>query len=159
VTLERSPAWLRRICGRLLSDIVIKPKGVQYVLKGLLHSAAEGSNAVANADWKRCESVAKVIAHCPRHSLSVDQYYKAVGAQLLELLRCTDKKLIGQYVRVTSCTLVVMLQQNEALALKQVIQPLLHPLLRCTHHAGNYSYSTTQPDTIKPPQFLFSLNE
>ena len=36
LTLTPAPAWLRRACGRLLSDIIVKPDGVQSILKGML---------------------------------------------------------------------------------------------------------------------------
>lgn len=31
-----SPVWLRKICGRLLTDILMKPNGVIHVLQGML---------------------------------------------------------------------------------------------------------------------------
>ena len=94
--------------------------------------------SVTTDDRKRCEAVSKVIAHCPRQTLSSDEYFRAVGPQLLELLHCSDARVAGQYVRVAVSTITAMMQPNTiALTLKYVIQPLLNPLIQCTTYPGS----------------------
>ena len=34
--LSQSPAWLRKKCGRMLSDILMGPDGVLNIIKGML---------------------------------------------------------------------------------------------------------------------------
>lgn len=34
--LVRAPAWLRRLCGQLLSERLMRPSGVQAVVRGIL---------------------------------------------------------------------------------------------------------------------------
>lgn len=35
----RAPAWLRRLCGQLLSERLMRPSGVQAVVGGILEGA------------------------------------------------------------------------------------------------------------------------
>ena len=42
--LQRAPQWMRDVCGNLLSEILMKPHGVQGVLRGILE--APGGNLV-----------------------------------------------------------------------------------------------------------------
>lgn len=34
--LVRAPAWLRRLCGQLLSERLMRPNGVQAVVRGIM---------------------------------------------------------------------------------------------------------------------------
>lgn len=34
--LARAPAWLRRLCGQLLSERLLRPSGVQAVVRGVM---------------------------------------------------------------------------------------------------------------------------
>ena len=35
----------------------------------------------ADSDWKKCEAIAKIIAHCPRH-VKLEVYYAMIGPQV-----------------------------------------------------------------------------
>ncbi|XP_054935325.1 transport and Golgi organization protein 6 homolog isoform X3 [Physeter macrocephalus] len=83
----RAPAWLRRLCGQLLSERLMRPSGVQAVVRGILEGAgagaAGGSDAEATAaDWKKCDLIAKILASCPQQSLSPDDYYRDICPQV-----------------------------------------------------------------------------
>lgn len=38
--LPQAPAWLRRLCGQLLSERLMQPGGVQYVVRAILEGSA-----------------------------------------------------------------------------------------------------------------------
>ncbi|XP_024589502.1 transport and Golgi organization protein 6 homolog isoform X2 [Neophocaena asiaeorientalis asiaeorientalis] len=83
----RAPAWLRRLCGQLLSERLMRPSGVQAVVRGILEGAgagaAGGSDAEATAaDWKKCDLIAKILASCPQQSLSLEDYYRDICPQV-----------------------------------------------------------------------------
>ncbi|XP_006730171.1 transport and Golgi organization protein 6 homolog [Leptonychotes weddellii] len=85
----RAPAWLRRLCGQLLSERLMRPSGVQAVVRGILEGAgagaAGGSDAeAAAADWKKCDLIAKILASCPQQSLSAEDYYRDICPQIPE---------------------------------------------------------------------------
>jgi hypothetical protein len=47
------------------------------------------SESAANfTDWKKCDAAANVIAHCPRHLVSPDEYYAVISSQVSSL-QCT----------------------------------------------------------------------
>ena len=46
----------------------------------LVSDSAGGS--IPELDWKKCDAVSKIIAHCPRKSTCVEEYYKLIAPQV-----------------------------------------------------------------------------
>ncbi|XP_074695447.1 transport and Golgi organization protein 6 homolog [Strix aluco] len=132
--LSRAPAWLRRLCGQLLSERLMRPSGVQAVVRGVMEgTGAGGAGAEAAAvDWRKCDAVAKILASCPQQCLSPEDYYSLVCPQILDLLHIQDKLTARQFQRVATTTLLTMAKEHPQLAEKHLLQPLLAPLLRCS---------------------------
>ncbi|NXA35043.1 TNG6 protein, partial [Eudromia elegans] len=130
------PAWLRRLCGQLLSERLLRPRGVHAVVRGIVEGTGGewgGSGAEAAAvDWRKCDVVAKILAACPQQCLSVEDYYKLVCPQILDLLHIQDKVTARQFQRVATTTLLTMAKGHPQLAEKYLLQPMLAPLLRCS---------------------------
>ncbi|XP_074957200.1 transport and Golgi organization protein 6 homolog isoform X2 [Phalacrocorax aristotelis] len=135
--LARAPAWLRRLCGQLLSERLMRPSGVQAVVRGIMEgTGAGGTGAEAAAvDWRKCDMVAKILASCPQQCLSLEDYYQLVCPQILDLLHIEDKLTARQFQRVATTTLLTMAKEHPQLAEKHLLQPLLAPLLRCSETA------------------------
>ncbi|CAM9433690.1 unnamed protein product [Bubo scandiacus] len=131
--LSRAPAWLRRLCGQLLSERLMRPSGVQAVVRGVMEGTGGGAGAEAAAvDWRKCDAVAKILASCPQQCLSPEDYYSLVCPQILDLLHIQDKLTARQFQRVATTTLLTMVKEHPQLAEKHLLQPLLAPLLRCS---------------------------
>ncbi|XP_074957199.1 transport and Golgi organization protein 6 homolog isoform X1 [Phalacrocorax aristotelis] len=134
--LARAPAWLRRLCGQLLSERLMRPSGVQAVVRGIMEGTGGGTGAEAAAvDWRKCDMVAKILASCPQQCLSLEDYYQLVCPQILDLLHIEDKLTARQFQRVATTTLLTMAKEHPQLAEKHLLQPLLAPLLRCSETA------------------------
>ncbi|XP_061226352.1 transport and Golgi organization protein 6 homolog [Neopsephotus bourkii] len=135
--LVRAPAWLRRLCGQLLSERLMRPSGVQAVVRGIMEgTGAGGAGAEAAAvDWRKCDAVAKILASCPQQCRSLQEYYRLVCPQVLGLLHIQDKLTALQFQRVATTTLLTMAKEHPQLAEKYLLQPLLAPLLRCSETA------------------------
>ncbi|XP_070244197.1 transport and Golgi organization protein 6 homolog isoform X3 [Bos mutus] len=136
----RAPAWLRRLCGQLLSERLMRPSGVQAVVRGILEGAgagaAGGSDAEATAaDWKKCDLIAKILASCPQQSLSPEDYYRDICPQILDLFHFQDKLAARQFQRVATTTFITMSREQPQLAAKYLLQPVLAPLHRCLNTA------------------------
>ncbi|XP_071460346.1 transport and Golgi organization protein 6 homolog isoform X2 [Marmota flaviventris] len=136
----RAPAWLRRLCGQLLSERLMRPSGVQAVVRGILEGAgagaAGGSDAEATAaDWKKCDLIAKILAACPQQSLSPESYYRNICPQILDLFHFQDKLTVQQFQRVSTTTFITMSREQPQLAAKYLLQPMLAPLHRCLNTA------------------------
>ncbi|KAM4800174.1 transport and Golgi organization protein 6 homolog isoform X1 [Urocitellus parryii] len=136
----RAPAWLRRLCGQLLSERLMRPSGVQAVVRGILEGAgagaAGGSDAEATAaDWKKCDLIAKILAACPQQSLSPESYYRNICPQILDLFHFQDKLTVQQFQRVATTTFITMSREQPQLAAKYLLQPMLAPLHRCLNTA------------------------
>ncbi|XP_065518267.1 transport and Golgi organization protein 6 homolog isoform X2 [Lathamus discolor] len=134
--LVRAPAWLRRLCGQLLSERLMRPSGVQAVVRGIMEGTGGGAGAEAAAvDWRKCDAVAKILASCPQQCRSLQEYYRLVCPQVLGLLHIQDKLTALQFQRVATTTLLTMAKEHPQLAEKYLLQPLLAPLLRCSDTA------------------------
>ncbi|XP_003262978.2 transport and Golgi organization protein 6 homolog [Nomascus leucogenys] len=136
----RAPAWLRRLCGQLLSERLMRPNGVQAVVRGILEGAgagaAGGSDAeVTAADWKKCDLIAKILASCPQQSLSPENYYRDICPQVLDLFHFQDKLTARQFQRVATTTFITLSRERPQLAAKYLLQPVLAPLHRCLNTA------------------------
>ncbi|XP_021025541.1 transport and Golgi organization protein 6 homolog [Mus caroli] len=148
----RAPAWLRRLCGQLLSERLMRPNGVQAVVRGILEGAgagaAGGSDAEATAaDWRKCDLIAKILASCPQQSLSPESYYKDICPQILDLFHLQDKLTARQFQRVATTTFVTLSRERPELAAKYLLQPMLAPLQRCLSTA-EIPESAMVPGTI-----------
>ncbi|XP_040280292.1 transport and Golgi organization protein 6 homolog [Bufo bufo] len=148
-SLQRAPApaWLRRLSGQLLSERLMRPNGVQAVVRGILEDAgvgvAGGREAEAAAsNWKKCDAVAKVLASCPQQSITVEEYYRKVCPQILDLLHIQNPLTARQFQRVATETFLKMGREQPQLAEKYLIMPMLKPLLYCT---------TTEADKAPDP--------
>ncbi|XP_032984767.1 transport and Golgi organization protein 6 homolog [Rhinolophus ferrumequinum] len=147
-----TPAWLRRLCGQLLSERLMRPSGVQAVVRGILEGAgagaAGGSDAEATAaDWRKCDLIAKILASCPQQSLSPEDYYRDICPQILDLFHFQDKLTARQFQRVATTTFITMAGERPQLAAKYLLQPMLAPLYRCLNTA-EIPESHTVPGTI-----------
>ncbi|NXE95070.1 TNG6 protein, partial [Menura novaehollandiae] len=134
-----APAWLRRLCGRLLSERLLRPGGVQAVVRGILEGtdgewgALGGAGTEAAAlDWRKCDAVGKILAACPQQCLSLEDYYRQVCPQILALLHIQDKAAARQFQRVATTTLLTMAREHPQLAERHLLQPLLAPLCCCS---------------------------
>ncbi|XP_070469867.1 transport and Golgi organization protein 6 homolog isoform X4 [Equus przewalskii] len=137
---SQAPAWLRRLCGQLLSERLMRPSGVQAVVRGILEGAgagaAGGHDAEATAaDWKKCDLIAKILASCPQQSLSPEDYYRDICPQILDLFHFQDKLTARQFQRVATTTFITMSRERPQLAAKYLLQPMLAPLHRCLNTA------------------------
>ncbi|XP_056356902.1 transport and Golgi organization protein 6 homolog [Oenanthe melanoleuca] len=131
-----APAWLRRLCGHLLSERLLRPGGVQAVARGVLEGTDGGAGAEAAAlDWRKCDAVGKILAACPQQCLSLEDYYRQVCPQILDLLHIQDKVAARQFQRVATTTLLTMAREQPQLAEQHLLQPLLAPLHRCSEAA------------------------
>ncbi|KAF0040863.1 hypothetical protein F2P81_006761 [Scophthalmus maximus] len=126
--LGSAPAWLRRLCGQLLSERLMQPHGVQAVVRGILQGGTGGES-----DWRKCDGVARILTACPQQSASADSYYR----QILDLLHFRDKLTAQQFQRVATRAALSMVQEKPGFAHQYLLTPLLAPLHRCTAAAAS----------------------
>ncbi|KAM9808169.1 LOW QUALITY PROTEIN: transport and Golgi organization protein 6 homolog [Neosynchiropus ocellatus] len=126
-----APAWLRRLCGQLLSERLLQPGGVQAVVRAVLEEGGGGES-----DWRRCDSVAKILVACPQQSGSADRYYELVCPQILDLLHFRDKLTASQFQRVATTAVLGLVQERPGFAQQKLLAPLLAPLSRCAGVSG-----------------------
>ncbi|KAK3742163.1 hypothetical protein QZH41_020476 [Actinostola sp. cb2023] len=138
-TNSATPQWFVDVCGELLSARLIKPNGVQAVLRAVFETSGGSHSA---QDWRKCDMVAMVIASCPSQANSTQEYYEHISPQVLQLLRVKNNELGKQFVRVTSSTVKAMLKHNSCLAKKYILDVMMSPLLRTTE------YSECQPGSV-----------
>ncbi|ORX49189.1 hypothetical protein DM01DRAFT_1325961 [Hesseltinella vesiculosa] len=92
--LHPVPAWLRSICGRFLSRLLLKANGVATVLQFTIGMSD-------HAQLAELEKVTKLVLSVPRQMNSVEAYYAVIAPQLLVLLEKAQRPLTGQDQAVT----------------------------------------------------------
>uniref|UniRef100_A0A3P8Q867 Transport and golgi organization 6 homolog (Drosophila) n=1 Tax=Astatotilapia calliptera TaxID=8154 RepID=A0A3P8Q867_ASTCA len=122
----RAPAWLRRLCGQLLSERLMQPSGVQAVIRAILEGGTGGES-----DWRKCDAVAKILIACPQQSASADAYFRHICPQILELLHFKDKLTSRQFQLVATRAVIFMVQERSSFAEKYLLSPLLAALHHC----------------------------
>ncbi|XP_072136162.1 transport and Golgi organization protein 6 homolog isoform X2 [Mobula birostris] len=152
-TVPQTPAWLRRLCGQFLSQALMKPHGVQAVVRGIVEGAGAGvaggqSAEAAAADWRKCDTVARILASCPQQCLSVEDYYHQVCPQVLELLHIKATLTARQFQRVATTTLLSMVKEQPDLADRHLLGPLLAPLITCLR-TGGMAYESMPVEEVK----------
>nr|XP_061825761.1 transport and Golgi organization protein 6 homolog [Nerophis lumbriciformis] len=125
-TDRRTPSWLRRLCGHLLSERLMQPNGVRAVIRAILEGGTGGES-----DWRKCDGIARILAACPQQSTSADTYYRQICSQILDLLHLKDKLTAQQFQRVATRTVLYLLQEKPTFAQHYFLVPLLSPLHRC----------------------------
>ncbi|KAG0743984.1 hypothetical protein G6F57_001082 [Rhizopus arrhizus] len=78
-SLQPVPNWLRTICGRFLSRILLKPNGVAIVLEFTV-------GQVEQLQLTQLESISKLVLSVPQQMPSIESYYAIIAPQLLVLL-------------------------------------------------------------------------
>uniref|UniRef100_H9G717 Transport and golgi organization 6 homolog n=1 Tax=Anolis carolinensis TaxID=28377 RepID=H9G717_ANOCA len=134
--LAPAPSWLRRLCGQLLSERLLRPGGVQAVVRGILEGAGAGamggsSAEAAAADWQKCDAVARILSSCPQQSLSLEDYCQQVCPQVLQLFLFRDQLVARQFQRVATTAVLSMAREHPEQAQRHLLRPLLEPLQRC----------------------------
>ncbi|XP_066278108.1 transport and Golgi organization protein 6 homolog [Branchiostoma lanceolatum] len=123
-------SWLRKVCGQLLSGRLMRPGGVEAVLKGFLAGGLPATGmSQESVEWKKCEAVSRLIATCPQHCTSKEDYYRFICPQILDLLNSKDKLMAPAFLRVASVAMAAVVSQHPLLAEKYLLDPLLQPLL------------------------------
>lgn len=82
---SRAPPWLRQRAGRILSQIVLRPGGVQATLEVYLAGAGGGDGGEGGDEMTACLRVARLLAAPPK-SVSAEEYVCRVAPQLAEML-------------------------------------------------------------------------
>ncbi|XP_059917132.1 transport and Golgi organization protein 6 homolog isoform X1 [Gadus macrocephalus] len=121
-----TPAWLRRLCGQLLSDRLMQPHGVHAVARAILEGGTGG-----DSDWRRCDGVARILVACPQQCVSADLYYRQVCPQIIELLHFRDKLTARQFQHVATRAALTIVEEKPQFGGQYLLEPLLGPLKRC----------------------------
>ncbi|XP_038562281.1 LOW QUALITY PROTEIN: transport and Golgi organization protein 6 homolog [Micropterus salmoides] len=131
--LAPAPAWLRRLCGELLSERLVQPSGVQAVVRAVLGGRNRRCFCPVGgeSDWRKCDCVAMILVTCPQQSASADSYYRQLCPQILDLLHFKDKLTAQQFQRVATRAVLSVVQEKPSFAQQYLLTPLLAPLHRC----------------------------
>ncbi|KAI7853572.1 hypothetical protein BDC45DRAFT_510575 [Circinella umbellata] len=97
--LHPVPIWLRSICGRFLSKILLRPNGVATVIEFTVGD-------VENVSLDQLEKITKLILAVPQQMSSVESYYTVIAPQLLTLL---NDNIIGSKIRLSTRQVVTFI--------------------------------------------------
>ncbi|KAF9543314.1 hypothetical protein EC957_000976 [Mortierella hygrophila] len=135
-----TPAWIKSVSGRFLSQILLRPGGVRVVLEYM-----QGAGDTVKLD--QLERVAKLVTSVPDQMSSVHEYYRTICPELLEILEM-DLKASGslgleqlkkltmtritppnpQLVQTTNFVVSKLLSKNPAVGQVEIVAKEVEPL-------------------------------
>ena len=77
-SLVPPPKWLRAACGQLLTELLLKPKGVRAVVEGFVLSCHPTGAVV---EWRMFDALGAIVSRCPA-KLDPGQYCRQVCPQV-----------------------------------------------------------------------------
>ncbi|KAI8092217.1 uncharacterized protein B0P05DRAFT_525301 [Gilbertella persicaria] len=118
--LHPVPNWLRTICGRFLSRILLKPNGVSIVLEFTI-------GHVEQLQLAQLESISKLILSVPQQMTSIESYYAIITPQLLELLE--KEPLNSPTCQAVTFIIGRIIAKHASLAKTYIVDKIVGPLL------------------------------
>ncbi|KAF8933862.1 hypothetical protein BGZ47_010677 [Haplosporangium gracile] len=135
-----TPAWIKSVSGRFLSQILLRPGGVRVVLEYM-----QGGGDTVKLD--QLERVAKLVTSVPDQMSSVHEYYRTICPELLAILEM-DLKASGslgleqqkiqamtritppssQLIQTTTFVVGKLLSKNPAVAQVEIVAKEVEPL-------------------------------
>ncbi|KAJ8655234.1 hypothetical protein O0I10_009102 [Lichtheimia ornata] len=118
--LHPVPAWLRSICGRFLSRILLKPRGVATVLE---FTVAD----VEQVQLDQLEKVSKLVLAVPKQMPSVESYYAVIAPQLVTLLQesVQNPNARASTRQVVTFILGRMITHHPTLSKSMIVDPIV----------------------------------
>ncbi|KAJ3298002.1 transmembrane and coiled-coil domains-containing protein 7 [Borealophlyctis nickersoniae] len=120
---QPAPPWLRRLCGRLMSQILLRPTGVSALFNCLLEG--EGDDEPPNIN--KLEQIARLILSVPAQTASPEQYFSIICPQIIELLHAPKK--LSAFSRAAAFLTTRFMMTQPALAQQHLVGELTLPLL------------------------------
>ena len=77
----RTPRWLQAACGRLLTDVLVKPNGLLNVVRGVADVSGESSSS--HHDPKKFQLVAEIVSSPPKDCPDMDKYCSLMCSQVM----------------------------------------------------------------------------
>ncbi|CAG8527828.1 659_t:CDS:10 [Paraglomus brasilianum] len=78
--LHSAPKWLRTVCGKLLTSVLLRPDGVQAVVDFMVG----GENEVSPTKMAK---ISQLILSVPSQASSVQEYFSTISPQLIKILQ------------------------------------------------------------------------
>ncbi|KAF9963533.1 transmembrane and coiled-coil domains-containing protein 7 [Modicella reniformis] len=151
-----TPTWLKSVSGRFLSQILLRPGGVRVVLEYM-----QGGAETVKLD--QLERVARLVTSVPDQMSSVQEYYRMICPELLEILE-TDLNLVNpdqdrttdrqnkvtppspQLVQMTTFVVGKLLAKNPAICQVEIVSKEVEPLWKWGTRASRKAHVAS--DTV-----------
>ena len=120
----KPPKWFSRAVAAMLSARLVVAGGVLAAVRGVLDLGGEESQ-----DWTQVNMLANVLGNPPQGRYAdTEQYYAAVGPQLLELLVSEESQLS----MIACCTIKIATERSLILSRRHLLDPLLEVFMKLT---------------------------
>ncbi|KAI7907285.1 uncharacterized protein BX663DRAFT_495418 [Cokeromyces recurvatus] len=148
-SLHPVPNWLRTICGRYLSRILLKPKGVSIVLEFTI-------GQVEQLQLTQLESISKLILSVPQQMATIESYYAVITPQLLELLE--RESVTSPTCQAVTFIISQIIAKHAGLAKTYIVDKIIGPLLTAWNN-DTTTTTTTTTESNNIDRIVLSENE
>ncbi|GES83351.1 transport and Golgi organization protein 6 homolog [Rhizophagus clarus] len=125
--LHPSPKWFKNVCGRFLSQILLRQNGIRDVMDFMIGGESE-------VNLSKLETISKLILSVPSQVKSVEQYFSVVCPQLLSLVQSTSnppgnsQSTTPMIASVSAFTIIRMANKYPELSKKFIITKIFNSL-------------------------------
>ncbi|RIB10351.1 hypothetical protein C2G38_1979925 [Gigaspora rosea] len=99
--LHPAPKWLKNVCGRFLTQILLRPNGVKSVMNFMIGGESE-------VGLTQFETISKLILSVPAQAKSSEDYFSIICPQLLNILQSTSTLSSLQIPNFNNTTLPIV---------------------------------------------------
>ncbi|CAG8710072.1 7348_t:CDS:10 [Gigaspora margarita] len=99
--LHPAPKWLKNVCGRFLTQILLRPNGVKSVMNFMIGGESE-------VGLTQFETISKLILSVPAQAKSSEDYFSIICPQLLNILQSTSTLPSLQIPNINNITLPIV---------------------------------------------------
>ncbi|KAF9432491.1 hypothetical protein BGZ76_010707 [Entomortierella beljakovae] len=150
-----TPAWIKSVSGRFLSQILLRPGGVRVVLEYM-------QGGVDTVKLDQLEKIARLVTSVPDQMSSVQEYYHTICSELLEILEMSlglvdPEKSVAQgmiappspqLVQIATFVVGKLLTKNPAICQVEIVARELEPLWKWGTRASRKVPTTTAKDAL-----------
>ncbi|KAL6427610.1 hypothetical protein ACFW04_008821 [Cataglyphis niger] len=117
--MQNAPKWLRKETQNYLIKILVQSNGILSLIAAICENDLD-----LGADWKKLETVSKLIA--ASHGKNAEEYYKAICPQILNLLFSGN---INHGSMIANCCIKALYDYNSDACQKYIVEVICAPLL------------------------------
>ncbi|GIX85453.1 transport and Golgi organization protein 6 [Caerostris extrusa] len=145
-TVTKTPAWFRKLCNKMFTNLLLQENGIATLVQVVLDKSSSDFMLTSKVDAVRLEAIARLVSYNPVRHISVESYIERLSSQVISLfsdsnvfnlLHIKGSRMDGLLKYVASCIFLLFCERDIKSAEKYLLVKLLKPLWNCVRQPEN----------------------